>query len=373
MNGISTALLANSPKSISQSMNATSETVNTGASFSELFEQLSFYSEILPLTDNKAGEPINLADILTNIYFGVQDLEEVDQIRELLDLLPFEWQQDIYQFSQDHERDINQIFQWPEEQQVVFLLINAIGSQLQESKEIKVPLQELAARVFGLQVTVADSTEEMVHKIKRDLETKKDEGQSIIDLLIKKESGKPLLNVNLPIFNEPMPLQGLNISHTGQALSRVEQAVIHIGDKLPKELQQQQFLRQFQSLMQRSIFTQTADGINTLSIKLFPAHLGRLDIQIMQIDGVITARILSGSAQTRELIEMQIAQLRNALNQQQLQVERIEVAHQFEREKDDQSSRRNHSHEDSLKDEADSEAPADFEEFLKEISINEQI
>ncbi len=115
-----------------------------------------------------------------------------------------------------------------------------------------------------------------------------------------------------------------------QMMTQPEQTVIHVNQQQTLSDQQQQFIRQFQYVIQRhaALTAQAGTGETTLSIKLHPEHLGRLDIQIVRIEGALIARILTGSQASRELIESQLSHLRHAFLQQQLNVERIEVAEQ---------------------------------------------
>ncbi|WP_227935813.1 flagellar hook-length control protein FliK [Alkalihalobacillus deserti] len=316
-----------------------------------------------------------LKKLLGQINLSEDELVDKKEIKDLLSLLPIEVQEQISTFIQMEEQNLQQVFMWPQIQQAVLVLINALASH---PSKVDVNLYEFVSKFSGLDVDETDTTEVLIMKFKQFVEQKKSEGQLVFDIQMNKETERTVKNVKLPLFKESMVPQGLNLSPSGhelgQAMSRAEQATIHIGDRLPKEMQQQQFIRQFQSLIQRSVLNQGPAGLNTLSIKLFPAHLGRLDIQLTQVDGVITARILTGSATARELIEAQITQLRQAFNQQQIQVERIEIAQQYlGQERDEQSSGRNTKEDTPFQDKAEHEGDSEFQEFLEEASFNEQV
>ncbi|MFV8827154.1 flagellar hook-length control protein FliK [Alkalihalobacterium sp. APHAB7] len=170
--------------------------------------------------------------------------------------------------------------------------------------------------------------------------------------------------------------QGININTDGQNMSRVQQLVIHIGEQPTKEAEQRQFVRQFQEMLGRGVLKNLNNG-SQLSIKLFPQHLGRLDIQLSQINGVITARILASTSTARELIESQIQQLRQAFSQQQLNVERIEVTQQQQQSagnlNKDGQGRQAERDQDEKQSEDNEKEKESFSQLLEDITINEKV
>ncbi|MDE5412963.1 flagellar hook-length control protein FliK [Alkalihalobacterium chitinilyticum] len=170
--------------------------------------------------------------------------------------------------------------------------------------------------------------------------------------------------------------QGININTDGQNMSRVQQLVVHIGEQPTKEAEQRQFVRQFQEILGRGVLKNLNNG-SQLSIKLFPQHLGRLDIQLSQINGVITARILASTSTARELIESQIQQLRQAFSQQQLNVERIEVTQQQQQSagnlNKDGQGRQAERDQDEQQSEDNERENESFSQLLEEITINEKV
>ncbi|MEB1810091.1 MAG: flagellar hook-length control protein FliK [Bacillaceae bacterium] len=170
--------------------------------------------------------------------------------------------------------------------------------------------------------------------------------------------------------------QGININTDAQNMSRVQQLVIHIGEQPTKEAEQRQFVRQFQEILGRGVLKNLNNG-SQLSIKLFPQHLGRLDIQLSQINGVITARILASTSTARELIESQIQQLRQAFSQQQLNVERIEVTQQHQQSagnlNKDGQGRQAERDQDEQQSEDNEKENESFSQLLEEITINKKV
>lgn len=93
----------------------------------------------------------------------------------------------------------------------------------------------------------------------------------------------------------------------------------------PAESRSEALLREFQAVLNRANFGQV-NGTNRIAIKLYPEHLGQLRIELLEVNGIMTARILASTSAARELLDSQMHQLRQAFTQQNLQVERIDLS-----------------------------------------------
>ncbi|WP_413381609.1 flagellar hook-length control protein FliK [Alkalihalobacillus sp. 1P02AB] len=160
-----------------------------------------------------------------------------------------------------------------------------------------------------------------------------------------------------------------------QTMSHAEQATIRFGVNQEPEVMQKQFLKQLEQIFQRQLLSSKTNGAaNTIQVRLYPEHLGRLDIQIVQQEGSLVAKITAQTGSARELIESQINQLRQALQQQQLQVERIEVTEEkerFERENGQSSQQKEQEKEKPVFENEEDEAS--FYEWLESYSFDEQV
>lgn len=77
-----------------------------------------------------------------------------------------------------------------------------------------------------------------------------------------------------------------------------------------------------------SITQFTGNGGSEAKISLVPEHLGQVDVKISVINGQITAHFMAESAHARDLLELQLPQLRASLQQQGLQVDKLNVEQQ---------------------------------------------
>ncbi|WP_053360833.1 flagellar hook-length control protein FliK [Bacillus sp. FJAT-27251] len=131
--------------------------------------------------------------------------------------------------------------------------------------------------------------------------------------------------------SEPLPGQTNSAPLTGMALNGVQE-----GPAAPKaESSQQTSAVRFSHLIEDlgevfrgTIRLQSSSEAAQMRVNIFPEHLGHLDIVLTSTEGKVTAQIFTASLAAKEALDLQISQLRNALIQQGVSVEKIEVAHQ---------------------------------------------
>ncbi|MCF6137110.1 flagellar hook-length control protein FliK [Pseudalkalibacillus berkeleyi] len=176
------------------------------------------------------------------------------------------------------------------------------------------------------------------------------------------------------LSNEPTLTQGVLTSTTPSLMSKVEQLVIHApqdGDSHAR------FTNEIAKVMNRGRLLTLPNGSTQISIKLFPENLGALDVQIVQRNGEIAAKIIASTAQAKELIETNLNQLRHVLQGQNVTVNQIEVSSQTpdwmndSREKGEQHASSNKDRDES-RDEEENE-PQSFQQWLDEMEIEVEV
>lgn len=68
------------------------------------------------------------------------------------------------------------------------------------------------------------------------------------------------------------------------------------------------------------------DGVSEAKLKLFPEQLGQVDVKITVQNGLLTALFHADSAMAKEILDNQLTQLRQALQSQGLNVDKLEVS-----------------------------------------------
>lgn len=79
----------------------------------------------------------------------------------------------------------------------------------------------------------------------------------------------------------------------------------------------------------------------SLEMQLYPEHLGKIQISVVSKDGIMTARIVAENEAAKQAIEQGLTNLKDALQQQNLKVEAIEVMVStagFDQKKEEQES-----------------------------------
>lgn len=143
-----------------------------------------------------------------------------------------------------------------------------------------------------------------------------------------------------------------------------------------KPAQSEALLKEMQAIMNKTQIS-NAQGITRLTIKLYPENLGAIRIELVQNDGVLTARLLASTAHGRELLDSQAHQLKQAFVQQNLQVDRLDIAQTLQdadRQQRDQSFFSNFFKQQQEQEEQDQQAgdeeePMSFSDYL----INEEV
>lgn len=143
-----------------------------------------------------------------------------------------------------------------------------------------------------------------------------------------------------------------------------------------KGAQSEALAKEIQNLLNRSQISNTP-GTTKLLLKLYPENLGSIRIEIMQQNGVLTARLLTSTAHGKELLDSQLHQLKNAFAQANIQMDRIDITQSLQ--ETDKNNRDQHSFgqqfkQQSSRDEKD-QPPHDEEESktFSEYLINEEV
>ena len=128
------------------------------------------------------------------------------------------------------------------------------------------------------------------------------------------------LQVSLGSTDSPSPIQ---MSHL--TISKPEQISLMIP-KGTTSTSFDQFVQDFSKVLESSQWIKSPN-MNKLLIKLYPEQLESLRIEILQKDGMMTARIMANTAQAKDLLDSSLQGLKHSFGQQQIQVDKIEIIH----------------------------------------------
>ncbi|PRO65227.1 flagellar hook-length control protein FliK [Alkalicoccus urumqiensis] len=134
-----------------------------------------------------------------------------------------------------------------------------------------------------------------------------------------KEGISRMFGSDAPVIREMQP-----------ALPLQQQLILtQTGQPPQQNVSSEQLLKQFEHLLSRAKIHTLENGVQKMTLKLHPASLGRIDITLVQqSNGVLTAKIMTATAQTREMLDSQLPNLKQSLTQQNIQVDRVEITQQ---------------------------------------------
>ncbi|SOB93031.1 flagellar hook-length control protein FliK [Ureibacillus xyleni] len=170
--------------------------------------------------------------------------------------------------------------------------------------------------------------------------------------------------------NESNPSNGI-------APSITTTKTVTINLPVEKPAQAEAFVKEFQSLLNRTQIN-NSPGTMKLLVKLYPENLGSIRIEILQKDGVLSARLLASTPQAKELLDSQIQQLKSTFAQQNIQMDRIDIAQSLQetdRNTRDQSlfgnlfKQQQADQDDEEQEESKQEDTMSFDEYL----LNEEV
>ena len=164
----------------------------------------------------------------------------------------------------------------------------------------------------------------------------------------------------------------------GSTTTVVQTKVESVSLTLPTEKagQSEEFIKELQKVMNRVQFGH-AGGVNRLVLKLFPEHLGTIRIELIQKDGMLTARILASTALGKEMLDSNSSQLRQGFAGQNIQLDKLEITQALQ---DSVRQEKNHNFQQSFKQQQQEqtqedakmesqEEPISFDDFLTDMEV----
>lgn len=229
-----------------------------------------------------------------------EQMEEITDVWSLIEQAPAILSQilAVLQGSEQAPKDV----QPKELQQVVQLLKLAelVGQKTdtvyQQEFKLSQLTEVLKATLTQVQQTVVVQTKQEVTKVTF---------QQVV------QTAKVETEVSQPVVQQPT----------------VQAKPVTITVTLPAEkpAQSEALLKEIQNIMNRSQLT-GQQGNMKLLLKLFPENLGQIRIELVQQNGVLTARLLASTALGKELLDSNLNQLKASFTAQNIQMDRLDVA-----------------------------------------------
>ncbi|WP_309087084.1 flagellar hook-length control protein FliK [Domibacillus sp.] len=156
-------------------------------------------------------------------------------------------------------------------------------------------------------------------------------------------------------------------------LSKTEQFVMSVKTA-PRPMNMEQFIEKFEQILASSSILKMPNGTKML-IKLYPEQLGSLRIELLQQNGVMTAKILSSTQTVKELLEQNATQLKHAFSQQNVTIDKLDIVSPetkqqlFDRGAQQQRQQEQKQPEQELAEQNETEMLSTFEEALQNVTL----
>lgn len=130
---------------------------------------------------------------------------------------------------------------------------------------------------------------------------------------------------------------------------RPEDFAVRLTEDLSAKVGERQAITIVRQVVEQ-VSVQTKQGMTTMELQLYPAHLGRVVVQLVSKDGNVTAQITAETEAAKNALEGQLTLLKENLVNQGVRIENVEVtiaSHAFEqnmqgeRQGDEQSGSKN--------------------------------
>lgn len=368
--------------------------------FGNIFGQILSNQQVQPTVDTMSNIPEQdvIQDLLS--ILNATSLEELEsligseklevnpkQLKELLNKLLDEETDTPMELEESNVWDLLAGIQEQASKLTDAITLSLNGQGTATPVEAKQAVQLLKiAQLIGNKSDLTLKQESTVFDLKQLLENVK---ESTANLVVK-ESQKPDLMQGLkPVIQQVIVRQVQTQAPTetivetkevtsniqGQSTAIVQTKVETVSMTLPTEkpAQSEEFIKELQKVMNRVQFGQT-NGANRLVIKLYPEQLGTIRIELVQKDGILTAKMLASTALGKEMLDSNSNHLRQSLVHQNIQLDKLEITQALQ---DTNRQERNQSFQESFKQQQEQHEQADekleeqssFEEFLREMEV----
>lgn len=165
---------------------------------------------------------------------------------------------------------------------------------------------------------------------------------------VKNESNKP------SVMNESLVLPDKTVHASDRVLQPSEVL------KAEGQTEERRFVKTLQRILQQGSMNLRSDGQTTLTLKLFPEHLGKLQIQVIQNGQKLAAQIIAESSATKDLVERSLPQLRQALHSQNVTFDQIDVEEFVNKDQQQQHEQEQRDQQEHQENEQNSRAETSF-------------
>ncbi|MDR5658266.1 flagellar hook-length control protein FliK [Serpentinicella sp. ANB-PHB4] len=280
------------------------------------------------LEENEVKELVSLLNIIKN--FSNEDktlMGLLEKIKNLLSDDTLDLDSDLLVNLQVNLMYIEVEGQGDQEEQKLVVMLDALNNYIELKREAMTttPLQneeeielDVSTTNLGEQATKED---DIINKPRKHTEEISHLNPKLDKLYVEKENKDIKFTLD----------EKLDISNTKQDTENVlnkdlfiQMTAENIVDEKPTLINQSSNILN-QVISELKLHKIHRNGNSEISIQLVPENLGKLSFKITSRENIVTAQIFTETVQTKEIIEQNINDLRNALSEKGLTVTNLEV------------------------------------------------
>ncbi|AWE06678.1 flagellar hook-length control protein FliK [Lysinibacillus sp. 2017] len=274
------------------------------------------------------GNPVPVDEILT-----------LENLTELLGTTEEELTKIVQQLLGETEQEITDVWSIIEQAPAILSEILAMIQGTQQNQQLDVQPKEVQqvvqflklAQLFGNKVDTVYQQEVQLNQLTEALANLATQAQAVVTTQQQEAPKATFQQVVQQVMQQGSTQQTTVKTETetqsGVGLQQQTTQTKTVTVTLPAEkpAQSEALVKEIQNLINRSQIS-GQQGNMKLFLKLFPENLGQIRIELVQKDGVFTARILATTAHGKELLENNLNQLKAGFVAQNIQMDRIDVA-----------------------------------------------
>ena len=256
----------------------------------------------------------------------IDEMLTLNNLTELLDMTEDQLTQIVQQLLGETEQEITDVWSIIEQAPAILSEISSYLQGDQQNQQLNVQPSDVKqvaqflklAELFGNKVDTVYQQEIQLTQLKDALLSITSQVQTVHTQQEASKATFQQVVQQTTTETETQPTAGLQ-------QPTVQTKTVTITLPTEKLAQSEALVKEIQNLINRSQLS-GQQGNMKLFLKLFPENLGQIRIELIQKDGVLTARLLASTSHGKELLENNINQLKAGFTSQNIQMERIDIS-----------------------------------------------
>lgn len=325
------SIMSNSSQSTSETTKTEAATLAEEVSTTLATDSLEALLEELGVEMDEAGLFVFVGE--EQMPVAVDEMLTLENLTQLLGMTEEQLTQIVQQLlGEETQFEMTDVWSMIEQAPAILSEVMAAIQGTQQSNVQPKELQQLVqilklAQLVGNKVDTVYQQEVQLSQLKDALQLLANQAQQAVQTQNNQQASKltfeqivqQVTQTTVKTDTETQPTVGL------QQQQGTQTKTVTITLPAEKPAQSEALVKEIQNLIARGQLS-GQQGNMKLFLKLFPENLGQIRIELVQKDGVLTARLLATTAVGKELLENNLNQLKAGFVAQNIQMDRIDVS-----------------------------------------------